>query len=64
MVDRGVIKISVSASSKVVPVFRETISSPVNSRIIEIYKKGGDSVDIDTPILRLGLLSVEMNYKE
>lgn len=61
-VDRGVIEVSVSASGKVVPAFEEIINSPINSRIVEIYKRGGDSVDVGTPILRLDLLSAETDY--
>ena len=45
-VDTGVIEVSVSASGKVVPAFEEIINSPINSRILEVYKKGGDSVDV------------------
>mgnify|MGYP002795259360 CR=1 FL=1 len=52
-VDKGVIEVSVSASGKVVPAFEEIINSPINSRIIEVYKKGGDSVDVGTPILNI-----------
>ena len=37
-VDKGVIEVSVSASGKVVPAFEEIINSPINSRIIEVYK--------------------------
>ena len=40
-VDKGVIEVSVSASGKVVPAFEEIINSPINSRIIEVYKKRG-----------------------
>lgn len=43
-VDRGVIEVSVSASGKVIPAFEEIINSPINSRIVEVYKRGGDSV--------------------
>ena len=56
-VDKGVIEVSVSASGKVVPAFEEIINSPINSRIIEVYKKGGDSVDVGTPILKLNIRS-------
>ena len=54
-VDRGVIEVSVSASGKVIPAFEEIINSPINSRIVEVYKRGGDSVDIGTPILKLAV---------
>lgn len=64
IVDKGVIEVSVNASGKVVPAFEEIINSPINSRIVEIYKKGGDSVDVGTAILRLDLLSAETDYKK
>ncbi|WP_286074662.1 efflux RND transporter periplasmic adaptor subunit [Parabacteroides goldsteinii] len=63
-VDQGVIEVSVSASGKVIPVFEEIINSPINTRIVEIYKKGGDSVDVGTPILKLDLQSAETEYKK
>ncbi|MDR0895802.1 MAG: HlyD family efflux transporter periplasmic adaptor subunit [Prevotellaceae bacterium] len=63
-VDTGTIEVSVSASGKVVPAFEEMINSPINTRIVEIYKKGGDSVDVGTPILKLDLQSTETEYKK
>jgi len=64
MVDKGMIEVSVSASGKVIPAFEEIINSPINSRILEIYKKGGDSVDIGTPILKLDLQTAETEYNK
>ena len=63
-VDRGTIEVSVNASGKVVPAFEEIINSPINSRIVEIYKKGGDSVYIGTPILKLDLQTAETEYNK
>ena len=63
-VDTGVIEVSVSASGKVVPAFEEIINSPINTRIVEVYRKGGDSVDVGTPILKLDLQSTETEYKK
>ena len=45
-VDQGTIEVSVSASGKVAPAFEEIINSPINSRIVEVYRRGGDSVEI------------------
>ena len=59
-IDKGMIEVSVSASGKVVPAFEE----PINSRIVEVYKKGGDSVEVGTPILKLDLQSTETEYKK
>ena len=63
-VDRGTIEVSVSALGKVVPAFEEIINSPINTRIVEVYKKGGDSVDVGTPILKLDLQSTETEYRK
>lgn len=63
-VDNGTIEVSVSASGKVVPAFEEIINSPINTRIVEVYRKGGDSVDVGTPILKLDLQSTETGYKK
>lgn len=63
-VDNGTIEVSVSASGKVVSAFEEIINSPINTRIVEVYRKGGDSVDVGTPILKLDLQSTETEYKK
>lgn len=63
-VDNGTIEVSVSASGKVVPAFEEIINSHINTRIVEVYRKGGDSVDVGTPILKLDLQSTETEYKK
>ena len=63
-VDDGTIEVSVSASGKVAPAFEETIIAPIDSRIVEVYKKAGDSVDVDTPLLKLDLQSIETDYNK
>jgi len=63
-VDRGTIEVSVTASGKVVPAFEEIINSPIHSRIVKVYKRGGDSVEMGTPILKLDLQSVETEYNK
>ena len=63
-VDNGTIEVSVSASGKVVPAFEEIINSPINTRSVEVYRKGVDSVDVGTPILKLDLQSTETEYKK
>ena len=63
-VDKGVIEVSVSASGRVVPAFEEIINSPIHSRILEVYGKGGDSVEVGTPILKLDLQSTQTAYNK
>lgn len=58
-VERGTIQTSVSASGKVVPGFEQIINSPITTRIVEVYRAAGDSVDEGTPLLRLDLQSAE-----
>lgn len=48
-VDTGSIEVSVSASGKVVPAFEETVIAPIESRIVKVFKKAGDRVDIISP---------------
>lgn len=64
IVDKGTIEVSVSASGRVAPAVEEIINSPINTRIMEVYKKGGDSVDVGTPILKLDLQSTETDYRK
>ncbi len=62
--DHGSIAVSVNASGIVAPAFEEIINSPINTRIMEIYRKGGDSVDVGTPLMKLDLQSTETEYKK
>ena len=63
-VETGTIEVSVSASGKVVPAFEEIINTPIESRIVEVYRKAGDSVDVNTPLLKLDLQSIENDYRK
>ena len=63
-VDNGTIEVSVSASGKVVRLLKRLSITPINTRIVEVYRKGGDSVDVGTPILKLDLQSTEIRIQE
>lgn len=54
-VDRGDIESTIQASGKVVPAFEQIITSPIASRVVEIYGRAGDRVEAGTPLLRLDL---------
>lgn len=58
-VDRGAIESTIQASGKVVPGFEEIITSPIASRVVEIYGRAGDKVEAGTPLLRLDLEATE-----
>lgn len=57
--DTGTIDVTVTGTGSVSPAFEEVITSPINSRIVEVYLRSGDSVDIGTPLIRLDLQSTE-----
>lgn len=63
-VDNGTIEVSVSASGKIVPAFEEVINSPISTRILKVYGRGGDKVDEGTPLLELDLQSAETSYRK
>lgn len=53
--DRGTIDAAISATGQVLPAFEQTITSPIASRIVEVYARGGDSLSAGTPLLLLDL---------
>ncbi|MDE6497631.1 MAG: HlyD family efflux transporter periplasmic adaptor subunit [Muribaculaceae bacterium] len=57
--DTGTIESTISATGKVVPAYEEIITSPISTRILEVYCKAGDSVQAGTPLLQLDLKSAE-----
>lgn len=63
-VDRGSIDISVTAVGNVVPAFEEIITSPISSRILEVYVHPGDTVKAGMPLMRLDLRNVETEYSK
>lgn len=63
-VDIGDVEITISATGRVVPAFEEVINSPINSRIVDVYKHSGDSVVKGEAIMKLDLISVEIELKK
>lgn len=57
--EKGRLESSVSASGKIVPLYEQTIVSPVATRILEVYCDEGDSVISGQSLLRLDLESAE-----
>ncbi len=57
--DTGTIDVTVTGTGTVAAAFEEIITSPINSRIVEVYCRAGDSVKAGTPLLRLDLQSTE-----
>lgn len=62
VITRGTIEVSVSASGRVKPSFEEIVLAPINSRIVSVLKRPGDTVSIGTPIVELDLQSIQTEY--
>jgi HlyD family secretion protein len=63
-VDKGMIEVTVNASGKIVPLIEEIIVSPINSRILEVYRNPGDKLNAGDPILKLDLTFTETEYRQ
>jgi HlyD family secretion protein len=63
-VDSGPIDFSIIASGKVIPLTEEVIVSPINSRILEVYKNPGEKIEKGEAILKLELTSIETEYRQ
>lgn len=60
--DTGSIEFAVSATGKVVPGYEEIINSPISSRVMEVYRRAGETVEAGEPLLRLELSEVQTGY--
>lgn len=61
--EKGSLESSVSASGKIVPLYEQSIVSPVATRILEVYCDEGDSVVAGQSLLRLDLESAETEMR-
>ena len=61
--DSGTIEVAMTASGRVVPAFEQTITSPIESRIVEVYATAGDTLSAGTPLLLLDLADTETELK-
>ena len=61
--ERATIESSVTATGKVVPLYEQSIVSPVTTRILEVYCEEGDSVSTGQSLLRLDLESTEFELR-
>ena len=61
--ERATLESSVSASGKIIPLYEQTIISPVSTRILEVYCDEGDSVATGQSLLRLDLESADIERR-
>lgn len=61
-VEIGDIESSVNGSGKIAPAFEQVITSPISSRIVEVYCKAGDKLQKGTPLMKLDLQSAQTDY--
>ncbi|MDE5843332.1 MAG: HlyD family efflux transporter periplasmic adaptor subunit [Muribaculaceae bacterium] len=63
-VEVGEIRSAITTNGKIIPAFEESIISPVNTRILEVYVQEGDSVSIGAPLLRLDIEEFHNQYQQ
>jgi HlyD family secretion protein len=63
-VDRGSLDITVTATGKVVPLSEEVITSPVTSKILAVYKRSGELLEKNDPILQLDLATTHADFEK
>ncbi|MDE6258983.1 MAG: HlyD family efflux transporter periplasmic adaptor subunit [Muribaculaceae bacterium] len=61
--DEGVIESCVIGTGKIVPLYEQTIISPVATRILEIYCNEGDYISSGQSLLRLDLQNAETDLR-
>ena len=62
--DVGTLQISINAAGTVAPAYEEIINSPLDTRVVEVYKKPGDSVKAGQPLLKLDLQTASTDYNK
>lgn len=60
---QGVIEISIGATGSVVPFYEEIITSPIATKILDVYKKAGEEVKKGDTILQLDLSSANVDFQ-
>ena len=63
-VQRGDLEATITATGLVVPEFEQVISSPIDTRILRILKKAGDTIHPQEPILLLDLETAMLAYEK
>lgn len=64
LVEQGDLGIAIIASGSVVPAYEEIITSPIPSKVLEIYKREGDSLKVGDLIVKLDLASFRNDYEQ
>ena len=60
---RGPLEISLGAVGSVVPFYEEIISSPISTKIVDVYRKSGERVHKGDTILQLDLSSAHVEFQ-
>lgn len=62
-VEAGSLDVSVGAVGSVVPYYEEVISSPISSKILDVYKHSGEEITAGEAILELDLTQANVDMK-
>lgn len=61
---KGTLEVSVGATGTVAPFYEESVTSPISTKILEVYRKSGEQVHKGDTILRLDLSSANVSLRE
>lgn len=64
VVDKGPVEVSVYSSGKIVPLYQETVTSPISSKVLSVEKKAGDRVSAGDTLLKLDLKAVSTDLEK
>ena len=62
-VQKGTLSVSVGATGSVVPFYEESVTSPIATKVLEVYKKSGEFVHKGDTILRLDLSTANVDLQ-
>ena len=60
---QGTLEISIGATGTVVPLYEEVITSPIATKILNVYKKAGEDIQKGDTILQLDLSSAKVDFQ-
>lgn len=63
MAQKGCLEISIGATGTIIPFYEEVITSPIATKIIDVYKKSGETLHKGDTILRLDLSSANVEFQ-
>jgi HlyD family secretion protein len=62
--EKGTVEAIITSTGTVIPEYEQIVSSPIDTRVLSILKRAGDSLRKDEPILLLDTQQAEWSYRK